>query len=628
MSLNSYVLNGGVVNGSRSTSTFVQAVTASSTSTSSVVKKPLLTFIVLGNKYVNVGGIDSSQVNLLAINADNSVYVTTTGSTSNSTVYVNSLFKTALIAATTSTSSLTKGFLNRFVFTVSVVSNSSIVRSTLKTVSATATSAVSYVKAISKTLITFGTKYTNIGAIGNVIVNGLTLNADNPLYSSVAGVVSTATTVPATTYRRTVSILQTIAATLSTIKLKNVALSVSVASTTTIFKAVTSALTVVSTSVQSLIKRVQLTIVGWGSKYVITGGVGSSAVDTFAINADSPVYTTAPYVTGTAITAPKTIYKLLVALATTITATVSFVKTRVLTLSVLSTSTAALYRGFFKTLSFVTSSVFSAIKQVRKTLVSSGTYYNNTGVLGGGIVNGLTLNGSASVSQQVSYVASTATISPKSVFKLLIALATTITATLSTVVNIGPHLFSQTVSVVVTSTVSLYKKVFTTLSYVATNVSSLLKGFFRSITLSSVTSSTVNNVRKVLKNVTALGTVTATNPLKKIYKLVTTAAQTVAASIQTAASLFKTLVATPVATVVTLTGIKVKIVVLAAISYTTTVLTYVINYYVVPFTANARDTLIVPAYRKVVHVTSGVLSILVRPSKTVVTHTEKDDLDG
>jgi len=558
-----------------------------SLSTFSLVKRVLLTKIVSGNRYLITGGVGSVVGNLLAINNDAPVYNTTTGATSVATVSTASAFIRTITAVQTSTSTLVTAFKRGLLLLISSTSVVSILRATSHSfLVVLSISTASSIKKFITTLVSWGSKYVITGGVGSSTLGSLAINSDNPVYTTAPYISSTSTVSTPTIFKRVITLVQISVAAVGTMFNKGVILTAVNTSIAVLRKMVQPSFWLTGTTgTSTTVKQTQLTRTVSGSKYVITGGIGSSVLDSLSLNSDSPVYTVTPAISSSATVTPITVYKFLLTLVNTSVAAFGLAVARVKSLSILSTSISAFLKLIQPSARSISSTSSGAmVKGVGITRTVSGVSYVISGGIGSTMLNSLAVNTDSPVYTTLPNVQSTATISPKSVFFRLIAFVNVTVAAVGTAI---------------TRVVSL--------SFVSTTASSLIRQAQK--TFNTALTSIAAYLNRVGKSVSNL--VTSNTVLTKLVSKLLSFGSTCLAFLTATRS-----------------GGTVYFAVLTVTSYTTAALAYVINRYVVNIAATARDTIIVPAYGVLVSITNGISSILVRPSKTVITSTEEDNLDG
>ena len=629
---------------------FKTLTTTAAVSVASLVKQVRLVLITLGNKYVITGGLGSSYLNQLSINADVPVYTTTTGVTSNAVVYVNSLFYKTLSYLQTTVSSISRIYVLVRTFTAASTSVSSIVRSTATTLTAAVSQTATLVKRALLILITFGTKYTNIGAVGNVIGNSLTLNADNPLYTSTAGIVSTATVSVNTLFYRTLSVLQSTANSITTASSRLITLVVTaVTSTVRVVKDVSKTVNAVVSSAASVVKKALLTLITYGVKYTNIGAVGNVLVNGLALNADNPLYTATAGITTTATVGVQTLYYRTLSAVQSVLATIAAANIKLATLvASVVTSTNRLIKDVATTQSVVVSNVVSVVKRVLMTLITFGVKYTNIGAVGNVLVNGLSLNSDNPLYTSTAGIATTATVSTITFYRRTLAALQSAVSSLS----IASIYFRNLVSSVVLSVSTVVKNIDKPLAVAVSTVTTAVKTIYKELITFGVKYTNIGAVGNVLVNSLSLNsdnplytatagiTTTATLSTLSIYRRTLAALSNVAATLSAFWLTYKILTASIVISVaVILSNVQISLsyLVTSVSSYTrfvtrfvllvTTAYTSVVAYAAYIF-VSFQDTLMVRARKISARKLADFISIRVSPKKTNITVVDQDDLNG
>ena len=376
------------------------ALIATSTSVASVIKKVLKTFITLGTKTVMTGTLNSSVYNERTINSDDPTYTETTGITSTATIAVNSFYYKALTVLSTSISTIVRAITRLKVIVASVVTTTnSLVKQVGIQLYSFVENLADVFKQVQLVLITLGNKYVMTGTIGSTIYNLLTINTDDPVYTTTTGVSSTATVAVSTIYYRILTSIATVTSSLlpALIKLK-VLVANAVTSTARVLKQVNLNLVSEVFNAIETVKQINLILITYGSKYVMTGGLNGLILNALTINEESPP----SYILGEGVFS---------------TATVSVLSNYYRTLNILSTSISSLLTFKFlpKVLvANVVSSIVSIKKDIEKLVEVAYSFVDAT------ISTAITF-----LAELISLVTSTSTIaSAKFFFKVLSVIST------------------------------------------------------------------------------------------------------------------------------------------------------------------------------------------------------------
>jgi hypothetical protein len=260
-------------------------------------------------------------------------------------------------------------------------------------------------KQVQLVLITLGNKYVMTGTIGSTIYNLLTINTDDPVYTTTTGVSSTATVAVSTIYYRILTSIATVTSSLlpALIKLK-VLVANAVTSTARVLKQVNLNLVSEVFNAIETVKQINLILITYGSKYVMTGGLNGLILNALTINEESPP----SYILGEGVFS---------------TATVSVLSNYYRTLNILSTSISSLLTFKFlpKVLvANVVSSIVSIKKDIEKLVEVAYSFVDAT------ISTAITF-----LAELISLVTSTSTIASAKFFFKVLSVISTSTSTIS-----------------------------------------------------------------------------------------------------------------------------------------------------------------------------------------------------
>jgi hypothetical protein len=328
----------------------------SSSTISTVIKQIRKTLITLGTKTVMTGSLNGPVFNERTINADDPTYTTTTGITSTATVSVNSLYYKLLTVLSATTNTINRAVTRTKVLIANlVVSISSLVKVVQVALNSYVDTIVDLFKQVKLTLIVLGNKYVMTGTLGSALYNQLTINTDDPIYTTTTGITSTATVSVKSIYYRVLTVLSTsinsLIAAFIKLKVLTVTVSSSVIKLSLVLKDFISDSLIDTFTV---LKKVSKTFIVRGTKTVMSGTLNGPVFNERTINTDDPTYTETTGITSTATLATKSLYF------------------RIITLIVTSLSTIAKARLTYKTL--VSNTVTSLVKLVKQAQV---TLYSN-----------------------------------------------------------------------------------------------------------------------------------------------------------------------------------------------------------------------------------------------------------
>ena len=593
-------------------------VSATSTSTASLIKALTKTALTVAStstttaiKRVVKGAFttSSSTTNTLVRQALKNLSVTSTSA-------VTVLRAVARVLSVVSTSAFTLIRSVRKTLSAASTSTVSTLRALAKALAVSSTSIASVIKKVIVTYIVLGNKYVITGALASKPFNDLAINTDAPVYTTTTGVTSTATVSINNAYFRTLTYLQTSVSSLA--RVVNKYFSVASSSSVNIYlgRFIDVLVSTVS-STATFIKKVQTTLITFGSKYVITGGLNSLPLNVLPINNDAPVYVSTQGVGSTATVSVNSLfYKALSYVQTSITSLVT-VSNIVRVLSVVSTSTSKVVKSALTTMSVAVTNATNLVKQIQTTLVAFGSKYVITGGLGSNILNDLVINADNPVYTSTSGIGSTATVSAMRLYKRVLSTTQTTVNSLVTAFNklkVMPAIVSTSVATLVrqvnknisislTNFVVLIKQVQTTLIIVVVSTAMLNTAsmFYR---LLFVAQSTINNLN-----------VRLVNYFYKTLPVVSTATTTLNKSVFL-------VFAALVASVSGIIAPSLRYVLLVTTAYSSVIA------YVYRLTGNIKELVYVPTRKVVIKDLVKLTSILVKPTKTTVVASEQDNLDG
>ena len=452
MALNQAAINIEVINGVPPAKLYNQAVTASSTSTSSFLKKAGAIRSALSTSAVNlVRGVgklvtytSTSAVSILRAITQTARTVTST-STVSITKAVNHLFSTItsissstlarvagkLVVASESTVNSISRAVGKFVV-ASEVTVSNIYKLLPKTYSASSTSTANVLKTVGKTLVS-AIEYT-VALIAEKANHFVTLSYNSVTTSSIAKLVNKLIT----DVEVSIAVILEAANHLLTLLAYST-------STVNISKAVSHTVTAISTSIANVFKQVQKTFITLGNKYVMTGGLNGSVFNLLAINTDAPVYTETTGVTSNTTISVNSVYHVLISI---VEATVN---------------SLTAFRILPRTYTVVSTSIVNLVKQAQTTL------YN---------FEGTSVNISTAITRLqalIASVTSTVTIvSAKFFYKTLAVLSTTVT-TLTNTANKLLVSYSTNQATLVKQVGKVFTVVLSSITSILTNLISFTK---------------------------------------------------------------------------------------------------------------------------------------------------------
>lgn len=403
-----------------------------STTIAKVIKKVLKTFIVKGTKTLMTGTLNGPIFNERALNTDDPTYTETTGVTSTATVSVNSFYYKLLTILSTSVNTLSF-FVNKL-RTLTVNVTSSVTKLSLvfkELVTDILVSIATVFKIVGKLLVASGTKTVMTGTLNGPLLNERALNTDDPTYTETTGITSTATVSVNALYYRLFTVLSTSINTITrAITRLKVIIATIVVSSSSLLKSVSKLLYTFVSNLADTFKQIQLILITYGNKYVMTGGLNGLSLNELTINEEAPAtYILAPGVYSTATVSVISIYyKVLVSLVTSINSLViAFIKLKVLVANAV-ISTVRVFKQANLTLVAFVSSVIDTVKQIKLILITLGTRFIMLGGINGLTLNDLTINDESSETIiYTSGVNSTATLLTNSFFfKVLSVLSTSI----------------------------------------------------------------------------------------------------------------------------------------------------------------------------------------------------------
>ena len=377
-----------------------------STTIASVIKKVLKTFIVKGTKTLMTGTLNGPLLNERSINSDDPTYTETTGITSTATVSVNAFYYKVLTVLSTSISTIVRAINRLKVLVVSVVTTTnSLVKQVGTQLYFYVENLADVFKQVQLVLITLGNKYVMTGTIGSSIFNLLTINEDNPIYTTTTGVTSTTTVSVSTIYYRILTSIATVTSSLlpALIKLKALVAN-AVTSTVRVLKQANINLVSEVLSAIETVKQIRLILITYGSKYVMTGGLNGLILNALTINEESPPN----YILAEGVFS---------------TATISILSRYYKTLNILGTSISSLLTFKFlpKVLvANVVSSIVSIKKDIGKLVELAGSLVDAT------ISTAITF-----LAELISLVTNTSTLAAARFFFKVLSVISTSTSTIS-----------------------------------------------------------------------------------------------------------------------------------------------------------------------------------------------------
>ena len=448
-------------------------------------KQVAKTFIVSGTRTVMTGTLNSSFLNERTLNSDDAVYTESPGISSTATVSVNAFYYRILTILSIVSASLTR---TRGTVKVLVANVTTSIVNILKDISTTL-----YIDISSTVTLVFSFAYLLILDCTSTTSSFITNNIKKLIqYISVTVVLLSR---PGQLFR-TLLISSTVVASLR--------------------KAIPKLFNVVSTTISSLVKKVLLTFITFGNKYVMTGTLGSSVLNGLTINTDDPVYVASPGVSSTAtVSVDSLYYKLLTILATSTSSILSaFVLVKLLIANTI-ISTVSIVKQFSLALYTFVSTVVDTFKEIKLILITYGIKYVMTGGLNGLVLNELSINDEPPPSYIIAEgVSSTTTVSVLSnYYRALNALSSTISSifalkviikllianvitSVSSIKKVIDKVF-ETVSSFVDATLTSLAVIFVVLTTLVTTTSTLLAGqfFFRVLSVISTSTSTISKAR-------------------------------------------------------------------------------------------------------------------------------------